>query len=362
MRLAVLVGLVALSVVGPVPDARAASPAPTARATITFDVATGTVLQAEHDRTRLRVASTAKVLTALVVRANVPMDDDVPISARAEAVPPLKLTMEPGSRWNADALLHAMLIASLNDAAVALAERAGGGSLRGFDRAIAAEARRLGLADEPVLRDPAGLDDDTSVDGGNLISARDLAIATRAFLADPLLASIVRLPNHHFAGGDGRPHVVYNHNAFLHTYDGAVGVKTGYTERSGHSLIAAATRGGRTFGVVVIGSDDPVGVASDRLDRAFASSPSASGTGDRLPPVGVAPVGLDGTTTLGHQQRYAATVPVDRPPSWPKLVLLVLLVAVAIGGVGTVAARDRRRSDPPRTERPTSRDPARTSG
>ncbi len=341
-----LIGLVA-STGGMVatPPAGAATPragAPAATATITFDVASGRVLQADNARTRLRVASTFKVLTALVVRANVPVDEDVPISARAEAVPPLKLSMEPGTRWNADALLHAMLIASLNDAAVALAERAGGGSLRGFDEAVAAEARRLGLADAPVLHDPAGLDDDSSVDGGNLISARDLAISTRAFLADPLLASIVRLPVYHFAGGDGRPHVVYNHNAFLQTYDGAVGVKTGFTAKSGHSLIAAATRGGRTLAVVVVGSGDPVGVASDRLDAAFASAPGAAGTGDVLPRVGVAPVGLAGMTTLGHASRFSAVLPVRRPSPWRTVAMLVLVVLAVAAIGGTVRSRDRR--------------------
>lgn len=285
------------------------APAAEAKASITFDVATGKVLAATNDRVRLRVASTFKVVTALVVRANVPLDAEVPISARAEAVPPLKLTMRPGSRWNANGLLHAMLIASINDAAVALAEQAGGGSLTGFDRALAAESRRLGLADQPVLQDPAGLDDDSSVSGGNLISARDLAIATRAFLSDPLLAGIVRLPSYHFTGGDGKSHVVYNHNAFQQVYPGAIGVKTGYTERSGHSLIAAATRNGRTLAVVVIGSDDPVGVATAALDGAFARGTTAPGTGDTLGTVGLAAAVLTNAATGLHPVQFRANVP-----------------------------------------------------
>ena len=282
---------------------------PGANASITFDVATGKVLSASNERTPLRVASTFKVLTALVVRANLSLDAEVPISSRAEAVPPLKLTMQPGSRWNANGLLHAMLIASINDAAVALAEAAGGGSLAGFDRALAAESRRLGLADNPILHDPAGLDDDSSVAGGNLISARDLAIATRAFLSDPVLAGIVRLPNHHFAGGDGKPHVVYNHNAFLQVYPGAIGVKTGYTERSGHSLVAAATRSGRTLAVVVVGSNDPVGVATSELDRAFAAGAATPGTGDIVGTVGLAAAVLPNAVTGLRPEQFRAFVP-----------------------------------------------------
>lgn len=332
-------------------DRPATANALTAKASITFDVATGKVLAASNARERLRVASTFKILTALVVRANVDLDAEVPITARAEAVPPLKLSMRPGSKWHANGLLHAMLIASINDAAVALAQQAGGGSLTGFDRALAAESRRLGLADHPILHDPAGLDDDSSVDGGNLISARDLAIATRAFLSDPLLAGIVRLPNYHFAGGDGRPHVVYNHNAFLTIYPGAIGVKTGYTERSGHSLIAAATRNGRTLAVVVIGTGDPVGVATAALDKGFAGLPrrgaSVAGTGDTLGTVGLAAAVLPNDHTTARPVAFQAQVPPLRSSSraWlPAVGLLAIVVVVA----GRVLRRERPvvRADP----------------
>src|SRR5207244_1545730 len=80
-----------------------------------------------------------------------------------------------------DDLLHALLIVSANDAAVAIAEKLGG-DLAGFDRLMAATAKHIGLADRPVLLDPAGLDDEFSYEGGNRISARDMAIVTRAAL------------------------------------------------------------------------------------------------------------------------------------------------------------------------------------
>jgi D-alanyl-D-alanine carboxypeptidase len=345
-----VVAVVLLTWLGAAPVAGAtARPAgadgPTAKASITFDVATGEVLAADNARVRLRVASTFKVLTALVVRANVDLDTEVPITARAEAVPPLKLSMRPGSKWNANGLLHAMLIASINDAAVALAEQAGGGSLAGFDRALAAESRRLGLADHPILNDPAGLDDDSSVDGGNLISARDLAIATRAFLSDPLLAGIVRLPEYHFAGGDGKPHVVYNHNAFLTIYPGAIGVKTGYTERSGHSLIAAATRNGRTLAVVVIGTSDPVGVATAALDKAFAGLPtrgaSVAGTGDTLGAVGLAAAVLPNDDATARPVSFRAQVPPLRSSSDAWLLVVGFVAIVVVMVAGRVLRRER---------------------
>ncbi len=319
---------------------------PPARATITFDVGSGHVLAADNAHTPERVASTFKLLTALVIRASVPVDAEVKVTARAEKVPPLKLSMTAGSTWRAGDLLHAMLIASLNDAATALAIEAGGGSLAGFHRAVTAEARRLGLADNPTLEDPAGLDGDESVGGGNLISARDLAIVTRAFLDDPLLAGIVRMQSYHFKGGDGRPHVVWNHNAFLSIYPGAIGVKTGYTERSKHSLVAAATRNGRTLATIVIGSDDPVGVATANLDAAFATPRDAAGTGDVLPAQRIAPSAVKGGDIAERPATFTATVPPATSSSL-QAVAVVVITALVLALAATLVVVVRRRS--PRT-------------
>src|SRR6202043_3698064 len=97
----------------------------------------------------------------------------VPVSARAAAMPAAKISMKQGEGWTLDESLHAPLLSSANDAAVALAERAGG-TVEGFQKMFAATAANLGLADDPVLNDPAGLDGPQGVEGGNLVSARDL--------------------------------------------------------------------------------------------------------------------------------------------------------------------------------------------
>ncbi len=318
---------------------------PTAKASITFDVGTGRVYAAHDERTPHEVASTIKLLTALIVRANVPMDDEVPITSQAADVSPLKLTMEPGSRWRADDLLHAMLIASLNDAAVALAVHAGGGSLDGFDAAVAAETRRLGLEDEPEVYDPAGLDGADSVGAGdNRISARDLAIVTRAFLGDPLLAGIARMPEYHFDGGDDRPHVVYAHNAFLSTYPDAIGVKTGYTQKAGHNLVAAASRDGRTIATVIIDSNAPVEYAGAQLDAAFAAPAEAVGTDDVLPAVGVAPASIDDTTPAARPTTFTARVPpVTDGASSTSILVGIVGSGVLVLAILTGRARARRR-------------------
>ncbi len=280
MAFALLAAVALFTVTGPaaspafaVPGQTPAAPPPVPppKAAIVVDARSGAVLEANNDRSPVAVASAFKIFTALVVHRRVKPSDLVPISRRAESMPARKINVKAGQRWTADALLHSMLLASANDAAVAMAERAGGGTTAGYERLFRREARTLHLQDHPTLHDPAGLDDESSVGGGNLISARDLAIVARAFLRQPDLASVVKLPDYRFAGGDGLQHRVVNHNRFLRSYLGAIGVKTGYTRRSGYTLIAAARRDGHTLIAIVVESANPIPQASAMLDVGFAA-------------------------------------------------------------------------------------------
>ena len=260
-------------------------PPPPPKTWILVDADTGAVLDGRDAHTPVLVASIFKVLTAVVVEENLAPASDVPISARAEGMPARKINVKQGQVWNSDDLMHALLLASANDAAVALAERTGG-TLEQFGTMMDRTAQRIGMTDPDVLHDPAGLDDEFSVDGGNLISARDMAIATRVFLSYPQLAEIVAEPIYRFHGPDGNDHHVVNHNLFIKTYPGAIGVKTGYTRRAGHSLIAAARRDGRTMVAVVAGAADPDRSAAGLLDKGFATAVADEAPGlERLPDV-----------------------------------------------------------------------------
>ncbi|HVE47334.1 MAG TPA: serine hydrolase [Acidimicrobiales bacterium] len=261
-------------------------PAVRARAWVLVDAGTGAVIDGFNDRAPLPPASLTKLLTALVAVRALESGDSVPVSERAAAMPARKLNMKAGHLWPLRDTLHALLLSSANDAAAALAERVAG-SLEGFAPVLQASAARLGLEDDPVLRDPSGFDDTSAVDGGNLVSARDLAIVVRAALADPELASAVRLREYAFAGPDGLPHRLINHNRLLRLYPGAIGMKTGYTRKAGNTLAAAASRDGRTMIVVLLGAQDMYGAASTLLDRGFASPAGAAAgrLGDRLPAV-----------------------------------------------------------------------------
>ncbi|HLH28260.1 MAG TPA: serine hydrolase, partial [Acidimicrobiales bacterium] len=250
------------------------------KAWILVDASSGRVLDAGNDRAPLPPASLTKLLTALVAVQHLQPTDTLAVSPRAAGMPAMDINMKPGQQWTFQDALYSLLLVSANDAAVAIGERVGG-SLEGFGTMMQQEAAALGLQDNPVLRDPAGLDDNFSVDGGNLLSARDIAIVARADLAQPLLASVVSTPIYRFVGPDGTQHRLLNHNKMLSAYPGAIGMKTGYTRKSGEDLVAAATRGDRTLIAVVMGAPNLYTDAGALLDEGFAGS--APPTGDVLP-------------------------------------------------------------------------------
>jgi D-alanyl-D-alanine carboxypeptidase len=255
---------------------------PPPKAYIVVDQASGRVMAASNERAALPPASMTKIVTALAAVAALSPTDTVPVSERAAGMPAHKLNMKAGEVWPIDQALQALLQSSANDAAAAIAERVSG-TMENFATALTELGAQLQLADTPVLRDPSGLDDNFSIGGGNLISARDLAIASRALLSSPRLAPIVAAPVGRFTDPSGMPRRLLNHNKLLTRYYGAVGLKTGFTKRAGRGLVAAATRNGRTEIVVVMNVADTYGWAAALLDAAFATPLPA--TGDRLPAI-----------------------------------------------------------------------------
>lgn len=266
----------------PAPEPASAAGGPiAARAWILVDADTGRVIAGANIHTPQPPASTSKVITALTVRRLLPPAAKIPVSARAAGATPNKVGMLSGQVWTYPNTIRSLLLSSANDAAIALAERASG-SVVTFQRSLQQTGTLLGLADRPVLRDPAGLDDSSSVGGGNLISPRDLAIAGRAVIADPALAPLVGLRTYQFRGPDGRRFKLTNHNKLLVRYNGLVGIKTGYTLKAGGTLVAAARRGGRTMLTVVMGTNDIYGTTTALLDQGFATRVRNEPVADRI--------------------------------------------------------------------------------
>ncbi|MEO7519468.1 MAG: hypothetical protein ABIY58_11990 [Acidimicrobiales bacterium] len=267
----------------PAPTAGPATTIPPPRAYVLVDADTGAVLVGSADRVPRPPASLSKVLTALAASATLPHDGTLPISARAAAQPANKVDAKAGEKWPIVDAMHVMLLQSANDIALAFAE-AVGGSAEGFQDVLARTAAAIGMQDPYTWHDPAGLDDEESVGGGNLVSARDMAIAGRALIADPWLSPISAKPRYVFTAPDGVVHDALNHNKLvLGRYPGAIGGKTGYTRKSGNSLFASAQRNGRTMVAVVMDSKDAYGFTSALFDRGFSTPVAKEGGLERLP-------------------------------------------------------------------------------
>jgi serine-type D-Ala-D-Ala carboxypeptidase (penicillin-binding protein 5/6) len=247
--------------------------------------------------------------------------------------------MALGETWSFGPALRALLMVSANDAAYALAEAASG-SLANFAADMNAAAARYGMK-ESVFNDPAGFDDATSFNGGSRASAYDLAIAARNTLAVPELVDIAALPEYRFTGPSGREHRLLNHNRLLKRYPGAIGLKTGYTRRSGHTFVGAATREGRTMIAVVLDADDMYAAAATLLDQGFATPTDAPGTGERLPEPRVKPYEPPLTSTLVAAGKSppepGSTVKRTRQGGWKRPALFL-----AVGSAATSAGLRRR--------------------
>jgi D-alanyl-D-alanine carboxypeptidase len=162
-------------------------------------------------------------------------------------------------------LLYGLLLVSGNDAAIAIADHIAGNT-PAFAAMMNVLAQTLGLRDTHFAN-PHGLDEP-----GHLSSAYDMALLGRALLAQPQLAAIVRT-EHYQPAWDGPE--VWNGNGLLGNYPGAVGVKIGYTEQAGQTIVAAAKRGNRSVIVSVFSAWDRYTDAAALLDWAFANTQPA---------------------------------------------------------------------------------------
>jgi D-alanyl-D-alanine carboxypeptidase (penicillin-binding protein 5/6) len=326
----------------PARPAPAVAPPPLPKAYVLVDADTGAVIAEQDARTQRPPASTIKLLTALIAVQRLHPADGVPISPLADGMPARKINVKAGQVWRFDDLLRSMMMVSANDAAVAIAEDIGGGSLDGYVRIAQETVGRLGLVDHPVLNDPAGLDDEFSNKGGDRISPRDLAIISRAVLAQPDLLQVINTRDYQFTGGDGIGHTLSNHDLFLDLYPGANGLKTGSTELAGHTFVGSATRDGRTMLAIVFDAVDYYGSASALLDQGFNTPVAAEASFDHLPPV-VPNASLPPPPAQAHVEQ-AAAVPAQLSHrggfAWVDSPAVALLVFVA-GMVPLVVLRRR---------------------
>jgi D-alanyl-D-alanine carboxypeptidase len=241
------------------------TPALLGKAAILVDGNTGRVLWQLHAHEHRQVASTTKIMTALLALRKLKADDIVTVDKSVPRVPLVREGLRAGERVQAWKLFYSLLLYSGNDDALALAIAAGGTKWH-FVHEMNVEARILGLRDTHFVS-PSGV-----VDVDNYSSAWDLAALTRVAMRNPRFRAIVRTPRKQVAWSAPTYSKIYvNNNRLLTTYRGANGVKTGYTHKAGPCLVASAKRGRTWLIAVVLDSPDMYTDAKRLLNFGFAS-------------------------------------------------------------------------------------------
>lgn len=243
---------------------RAVAPSLSAQSAVLIDARYGLVLTEKNADIRLPMASTTKIMTALTALTVAAPETIIKVAPEAVGVEGSSVYLTEGEELTLSDLLCALLLQSANDAAAAIAIGLGG-SIAGFADLMNAEAAKLGLTDTHFVN-PHGLDDDA-----HYTTARELATVTRAALELPLLRRLVgtikaTIPH----GDDAEARLLVNHNRLLRTYAGAIGVKTGYTKRSGRCLVSAAERDGVTLIAVTLNDPDDWRDHEALLDYGFS--------------------------------------------------------------------------------------------
>ena len=189
--------------------------------------------------TKMPMASTTKIMTALVALDGTSLQDTVIIDERAVGVEGSSAYLKAGEVLTIEELLYALLLQSANDAAVAIACHVAG-DVDAFALLMNDKAKDLGLFCTNFTN-PHGLDDKE-----HYTTARELAIITAEAMKNESFRKITSTYKKTFSTED-RTRTYVNHNKMLLNYEGCIGVKTGYTQRSGRCLVVAAERNGLEF-------------------------------------------------------------------------------------------------------------------
>jgi len=208
-----------------------------------LDALSGRVLYEKASNDRSLIASTTKIMTALIVCEQCNVLDRMRVPKEAVGIEGSSMYLQEGEVLTLQELLYGLMLQSGNDAAVALAIYCGG-TVEGFAELMNDKARNLGLKNTH-FENPNGLDAP-----GHYSTARDLAVLAAYAMENPIFRKTVSTKNLHM----GQRYLT-NHNKLLWRVEGADGVKTGYTRAAGRILVSSATRNDRRLIAVTI--DDP---------------------------------------------------------------------------------------------------------
>lgn len=253
------------------PVARAAGPEVSAQSAVVLTADTGAVLFEKDGHTPRPVASTTKIMTALLAleAAQERGDPLVDITQEMVAVEGSSMGLQAGDSISLTGLAAGMLLASGNDAANAAALYLDG-SLESFAARMNQRAAALGMEDTHFVT-PSGLDGEDAQGLGHLSTAYDMALLARAALEDQAFRQLCSSPSLAVEFAEPVKRVTYtNHNKLLAQYQGCVGVKTGFTKEAGRCLVSAAERDGALLIAVTLNAPNDWEDHTALLDYGFS--------------------------------------------------------------------------------------------
>ncbi|WP_240413913.1 D-alanyl-D-alanine carboxypeptidase family protein [Paenibacillus periandrae] len=232
-----------------------------------IDVRSGRVLYSKQGDKQMRIASLTKIMTAIVAVEQGKLSDSVKVGKNAFGKEGSSIYLKLNEEMSLHHLLYGMMLRSGNDAATAIAEHVGG-TVEGFAYLMNEKARMIGM-EHSSFKNPSGLDEE-----GHYSTANDMAKLAAYSLRNPQFQEIVKTklkkaPN----PNEAWDYTWLNKNKMLQLYDGADGVKTGYTKLAMRCLVSSATRGGQQLAVVTLNDGDDWADHAKLLDYGFANYP-----------------------------------------------------------------------------------------
>ena len=299
-----------------------------AKGAVLIDADSGLVLFGQNENRMLPMASTTKVMTALIALERSTLDEKVTAGKNASGVPGTSLYLSEGETLTMEQMLYGLMLRSGNDAAVAIAEHVAG-SVSAFAALMNARAEQLNATAHYL--NPHGLDEE-----GHGITALGLARVMRAAMRNPDFRRITGTKRKIIPWvGNEYSRVLENKNRLLRTYEGATGGKTGYTGRAGRCLVFSAERDGLSLIGAVLNCPAWFDTATLLLDYGFENYrpesaletgarvtelPVKGGTGERVTVVAAAP--LRAAVRVGSAVETGITLPerIEAPVSAGQVV------------------------------------------
>lgn len=205
-----------------------------AKSAVLIEAQSKDIIYAKDENNRRGMASTTKIMTALVALENMALDTVITVVPQAQGVEGSSVYLRAGERITLESLLYALMLQSANDAAVAIAF-AVGGSIEGFADMMNERASKMGLTDTH-FENPHGLDGEE-----HYTTAYELALIAAEALENEAFAKIVSTKTAKISTDtQGSERYLVNHNRLLRVYDDIIGVKTGFTKKCGRTLVSAA--------------------------------------------------------------------------------------------------------------------------